>query len=678
MAKKNIQINLSTLIQIIIGLVFVLAAVMIVFLVNRNMRQQALVEAESKARVILDLNLATHTYFSQQLKPKLFKFTEYQPSYDYFEPTWMSSTYAIREIYKYFKSFREFDYYYKECAINARSPENEADADERVFLEELGKNSELTVRSGVRYLDGKPYFIILRRGESMEKSCLRCHGNPEQAPRDLITYYGPERSFHRKEEDVVHAISIRVPVSAAYAEANRFAVRLSGLLLIVLLGLFAVQFWLNKRFLFTPLTLIRNQMSRILADDKHLGEKIPLPFGRELKELTDGFNTMSVRLRGEIDGLEKRVQERTVELKQVNDLLEQDIAERKQAEEALKKSVQLLRDTGEMANVGAWELDLSTKEVLMTEEVCRIHGVEPGYKPKLEEAIKFYAPESIPDLKATLKKTTETGEPYDLESLFIPRGSKDKIWVRSLGKAVYSGGKIVKLAGTFQNIDKYKRAEEALRVALTKYETLFDSFPLGITVSDKAGKILETNPMAERLLGVPQEEHGERKIDGQEWRIVRPDGTPMPAEEYASVRALKENRLVENVEMGIVKARGEVTWISVTAAPIPLEGYGVAIAYGDITERKQAEEEKLRLEERSRKVVEDIFRFIPEGVLVFSRKMELLRQNEAFRELVSGYAKRLGFAEDELENLIIDKIKAGMGDKKIKEIRVSRKHETWK
>ena len=54
-----------------------------------------------------------------------------------------------------------------------------------------------------------------------------------------------------------------------------------------------------------------------MADDKHLGEKIPLPFGRELKELTDGFNTMSVRLRGEIDGLEKRVQERTVELKQV-------------------------------------------------------------------------------------------------------------------------------------------------------------------------------------------------------------------------------------------------------------------------------------------------------------------------------------------------------------------------
>jgi len=142
-----------------------------------------------------------------------------------------------------------------------------------------------------------------------------------------------------------------------------------------------------------------------------------------------------------------------------------DITERKWAEEALKKSVQLLRDTGEMAKVGGWELDLSTKEVSWTEEIARIHGVEPGYKPNLEEALNFYAPESRPALEEVLKKATETGEPYDLESLFIPSGSKDKIWVRSLGKAVYSGGKIVKLAGTFQNIDKYKRAEEALRRA---------------------------------------------------------------------------------------------------------------------------------------------------------------------------------------------------------------------
>lgn len=135
-----------------------------------------------------------------------------------------------------------------------------------------------------------------------------------------------------------------------------------------------------------------------------------------------------------------------------------------EAYEALKKSALLLIDTGEMAQVGGWEYDLATHEVSWTEEVCRIHGVEPGYRPKLEEALNFYVPESRPDVEAVLKKAMETGEPYDLESLFMPAGAREPIWVRSLGKAIYRGGKIVKLAGTFQNIDKYKRTEEARRL----------------------------------------------------------------------------------------------------------------------------------------------------------------------------------------------------------------------
>jgi signal transduction histidine kinase len=91
-------------------------------------------------------------------------------------------------------------------------------------------------------------------------------------------------------------------------------------------------------------------------------------------------------------------------------------------------------------------------------------------------------------------------------------------------------------------------------------------------------------------LGITREAHAQLRIDSKGWQIIRKDGTPMPTDEYASIRALRENRLIENVEMGIIKGKGEITWISVTAAPIPIEGYGVAITYGDITERKLAEE----------------------------------------------------------------------------------------
>ncbi len=144
-------------------------------------------------------------------------------------------------------------------------------------------------------------------------------------------------------------------------------------------------------------------------------------------------------------------------------------------------------------------------------------------------------------------------------------------------------------------ITKRKQAEEELKVSLTKFQVLFESFPLGITISDNDGNIIESNKQAERLLGLSVDEQSKRKISGEEWRIIRTDGSSMPDNEYASVMALNENRLVENrlvenIEMGIVKRKDDITWINVTAAPIPLENYGVAIAYGDISERIKVEQ----------------------------------------------------------------------------------------
>ena len=150
----------------------------------------------------------------------------------------------------------------------------------------------------------------------------------------------------------------------------------------------------------------------------------------------------------------------------------------------------------------------------------------------------------------------------------------------------------------FMDTTERKRKDEELRVNLSKYSVLFDSFPLGITVSDRNGRILETNNEAVRLLGVPLHEHTGREIDGAEWKVIRPDGSPMPPEEYASVRALKEKKRIENMEMGIVKSDDVVTWINVTAEPIPLDGYGVVVTYNDITESRRMKDALRQANER--------------------------------------------------------------------------------
>jgi hypothetical protein len=338
MPAKFKHLRIGTFFNLVVGAIFVGAAVVLVILVNAHMKEQALVEAESKARLLLDRNLATHTYFSHNLKPSLFAWTEpFRPA-DYFDPTWMSSTYAVREIDGYFQTLNPANYYYKEAAVNARSPQNEADAFEQTFLDKLNADPDLIEQSLIRTVDGEPTFVTLRRGEVMEESCLRCHDTPARAPGEMIEVYGPDRSFNRAEGDVVSAISIRVPLADAYAEAKRFSTQLSGLLLILLMGLFGVQYGLNRRLLFAPLSRIRQMAQQISTGGHHLGEQIPLPSGRELSDLTAAFNTMSVALRQNQDRLEERVEERTVELHYAVEQLRHEIAEREQTERALEGS----------------------------------------------------------------------------------------------------------------------------------------------------------------------------------------------------------------------------------------------------------------------------------------------------------------------------------------------------
>jgi diguanylate cyclase (GGDEF)-like protein len=88
---------------------------------------------------------------------------------------------------------------------------------------------------------------------------------------------------------------------------------------------------------------MRAKALEISTNRDRVGEKIPLPFGKELEELTHAFNAMSVSLRQERDNLEERVRERTIQLEGLNDQLQLDIAERERVERSLKNANELMK-----------------------------------------------------------------------------------------------------------------------------------------------------------------------------------------------------------------------------------------------------------------------------------------------------------------------------------------------
>ncbi|GLI39774.1 DUF3365 domain-containing protein [Geobacter hydrogenophilus] len=299
-------------------------SLVIILVVNVAQKRLALKDAGQDVERILARHLAIHAYINKELKPRLLDFTASLRDKDYFDPVWMSSTYAVREIDKIFQARHGKGYYYKECAINARSPRNEADPFERKFLEQAGHNPAVTTFNGVREIDGKLFFVSMVRGESMEKSCLLCHSSPEKAPGGLVRTYGPKRSFSRHENELVSAISIRIPLSEAYAEANSFSLKLSALLLAVIALFFAIKSWFFSRVVLGPLASVTESARRIAHDRRYLGEQIPLGRDREMNELAASFNVMSTELHAFIHNLEEKVEAKTAELVQA----------RKEAEEA--------------------------------------------------------------------------------------------------------------------------------------------------------------------------------------------------------------------------------------------------------------------------------------------------------------------------------------------------------
>jgi len=143
-----------------------------------------------------------------------------------------------------------------------------------------------------------------------------------------------------------------------------------------------------------------------------------------------------------------------------------DIGERKRAEEALRRTTQLLEATQAVARIGGWELDVEHDALFWTAETYRIHETSPAeYSPTVATAIGFYAPESIPLITAAVQAAIERGTPYDLELELITATGR-RIWVRATSSVTRDDqGRTTKLTGAFQDITEHKRLEAQLRQA---------------------------------------------------------------------------------------------------------------------------------------------------------------------------------------------------------------------
>ena len=132
-----------------------------------------------------------------------------------------------------------------------------------------------------------------------------------------------------------------------------------------------------------------------------------------------------------------------------------DLTQRRLAESASERAAEMLRRTGELAHVGGWELEPATMRIEWSEQVYRLHELEPGSMPTLDEALDFCATDAQPLLRDAIEKGATEGTPWDLELPFVTAKGNPR-WLRTQGMAVMEEGRPVRLLGAFQDITEKK------------------------------------------------------------------------------------------------------------------------------------------------------------------------------------------------------------------------------
>ncbi|WP_424003276.1 PAS domain-containing sensor histidine kinase [Maribacter sp. IgM3_T14_3] len=126
-----------------------------------------------------------------------------------------------------------------------------------------------------------------------------------------------------------------------------------------------------------------------------------------------------------------------------------------------QKEIELLHKAEEVARIGCWELDLLNNTVNWTKTTKDIHEVAIDFVPNLEGGINFYK-EGIHRDKITqlVGLAISEGKPFDTE-LIIITAKGNEVWVCAKGEVEFLNGKVVRLIGTFQDIDERKKIELA-------------------------------------------------------------------------------------------------------------------------------------------------------------------------------------------------------------------------
>ena len=120
-----------------------------------------------------------------------------------------------------------------------------------------------------------------------------------------------------------------------------------------------------------------------------------------------------------------------------------------------------------------------------------------------------------------------------------------------------------------EDLSAFQTAEFERRETEARLRAVFESLVEGIIVQNQSGVIIEANPAATVILGVPLDQLVGRSWLAPDGGCVREDGSPFPSEQLPDRVAVETKLPVRDVTVGLPR-EGRTLWLRVNSQPLPV------------------------------------------------------------------------------------------------------------
>jgi PAS domain S-box-containing protein len=260
------------------------------------------------------------------------------------------------------------------------------------------------------------------------------------------------------------------------------------------------------------------------------------------------------------------------------------------AEKKLRESQQSLKLALSSAKMGAWEVNLITTKVNLSQEAREIFGFSQLYDSTDAAIDDFIHPDDRLHARNVLRSAVESGKPYD-DVYRIVRPDGEVRWINSKGQARYDyDGNPFLLVGLTFDITEKKTSQEALKASELRFRQIGEALPQLVWTARPDGYCDYLSQQWIEYTGIPESDQL-----GQNWieKVIHPDDRKRTYDHWMGA---VQGKHPYDIEYRIRRFDNTYRWFKVRATPFRNTEGKTTYWFGTCTDIQDSKEAQLNFE----------------------------------------------------------------------------------